>query len=56
VAGVSRDRISHLAWRLDPQHELRPGDDAQTHDYYFTIPVEWARRWPGEDLWEAHLR
>jgi hypothetical protein len=37
-------------------HELRPGEDAQTHRYYFTTPVEWARRWPGEDLWEAHLR
>jgi ubiquinone/menaquinone biosynthesis C-methylase UbiE len=41
---------------LDGLHELRPGDDAQTHRYYFTTPVEWARRWPGEDLWEAHLR
>ena len=41
---------------VDALHELRPGDDAQTHHYYFTIPVEWARRWPGEDLWEAHLR
>ena len=41
---------------LDALHELRPGDDAQTHHYYFTIPVEWARRWPGEELWEAHLR
>jgi SAM-dependent methyltransferase len=41
---------------LDALHELRPGDDAQTHHYYYTIPVEWARRWPGEELWEAHLR
>jgi SAM-dependent methyltransferase len=41
---------------LDALHELRPGDDAQTHQYYFTIPVEWARRWPGEEIWEAHLR
>jgi ubiquinone/menaquinone biosynthesis C-methylase UbiE len=41
---------------LDALHELRPGDDAQTHDYYFTTTVEWARRWPGEELWEAHLR
>ena len=28
----------------------------QTHDYYYTTTVEWARRWPGEELWEAHLR
>jgi SAM-dependent methyltransferase len=41
---------------LDALHELRPGDDAQTHQYYFTIPVEWARRWPGEEIWQAHLR
>ena len=57
--------ISHGEWIrilrengfvLDALHELRPGEDAQTHRYYFTTPVEWARRWPGEDLWEAHLR
>jgi ubiquinone/menaquinone biosynthesis C-methylase UbiE len=41
---------------LDALLELRPGDDAQTHHYYFTIPVEWARRWPGEEIWQAHLR
>ena len=41
---------------LDALHELRPDDDAQTHQYYFTIPVEWARRWPGEEIWQAHLR
>jgi SAM-dependent methyltransferase len=55
--------ISHGAWIrilrengfvLDALHELRPGDDAQSHPYYYTIPVEWARRWPGEELWEAH--
>jgi SAM-dependent methyltransferase len=57
--------ISHGEWIrilrdngfvVDALHELRPGDDAKTHDYYFTIPVEWAHRWPGEDVWEAHLR
>ena len=41
---------------LDALHELQPGPTAQTHEYYYVIPVEWARRWPGEDLWEAHLR
>jgi hypothetical protein len=40
---------------LDGLHELRPGPDANTHEYYYVIPAEWARRWPGEDLWEAHL-
>jgi SAM-dependent methyltransferase len=55
--------ISHGEWIrvlrengfvLDALHELRPGDHAQTHHYYFTTPVEWARRWPGEELWAAH--
>jgi ubiquinone/menaquinone biosynthesis C-methylase UbiE len=40
---------------VDALHELRPGDDAQTHHYYYTIPIEWALRWPGEDVWEARL-
>jgi hypothetical protein len=38
-------------FRVDALEELRAPDDARTHDYYFTIPAEWARRWPGEDLW-----
>jgi len=38
---------------VDALHELRPGDEAQTHHYYFTTPVEWARRWSAENLWEA---
>jgi SAM-dependent methyltransferase len=57
--------VSHGTWIrvlgahgfvLDALHELRPGDDAASHEYYYVIPVEWARRWPGEELWEAHLR
>jgi ubiquinone/menaquinone biosynthesis C-methylase UbiE len=40
---------------LDGLHELQPGPNAETHEYYYVIPAEWARRWPGEDLWEAHL-
>ena len=40
---------------IDGLHELKPGPDAKTHEYYFVIPVEWGRRWPGEDLWEVHL-
>jgi SAM-dependent methyltransferase len=40
---------------IDALHELRPPADRETHEYYFTIPIEWGRRWPGEDLWEAHL-
>jgi ubiquinone/menaquinone biosynthesis C-methylase UbiE len=54
--------LSHGDWirvlrdhgfRVDALHELRAPDGAQTHPYYFVIPAEWARRWPGEDLWEC---
>jgi SAM-dependent methyltransferase len=41
---------------VDALHELRPDADAASHEYYYVIPVEWARRWPGEDLWEVHLQ
>jgi SAM-dependent methyltransferase len=40
---------------VDALHELRAPESAQRHEYYNVIEPEWARRWPGEDLWEAHL-
>jgi hypothetical protein len=54
--------LSHGDWirvlrehrfRVDALHELRAPADARTHDYYFVIPADWARQWPGEDLWEC---
>ena len=54
--------LSHGDWigilrangfRVDGLHELRAPADAKTHEYYYVIPVEWAQRWPGEDLWEC---
>jgi ubiquinone/menaquinone biosynthesis C-methylase UbiE len=34
-------------------HELQAPPGARTHDYYYVTPAEFARRWPGEDLWEC---
>jgi len=34
--------------------ELQPPDDAQTH--YPFVTVEWARRWPSEEIWKARKR
>jgi hypothetical protein len=54
--------LSHGDWirvlrangfRVDALHELQAPPGAKTHDYYYVIPAEWARRWPGEDLWEC---
>ncbi|MBD0317971.1 MAG: class I SAM-dependent methyltransferase [Thermoleophilia bacterium] len=33
--------------------ELRAPGDATDHPYYDFVPVEWAKRWPAEDLWKA---
>ena len=35
--------------------ELCARDGAST-TYVDFAPPKWARRWPGEELWEAHLR
>jgi hypothetical protein len=41
---------------IDGLHELRAPRSARRHEYYNVIEPKWAWRWPGEDLWEAHLR
>ena len=57
--------LSHGEWirvlrehgfTIEALHELRPGEDAVDPTYYYAHPVEWARRWPAEELWEARLR
>lgn len=36
--------------------ELYPGADAKTHEYYAYVSVEWAQRWPSEEIWVARKR
>jgi SAM-dependent methyltransferase len=36
--------------------ELYAPDDAVRHPYYDTVTVEWARRWPAEEIWVARKR
>ena len=36
--------------------ELEAPPGARTHPYYSDIPVEWARRWPAEEIWKARKR
>src|SRR6478609_4384775 len=40
---------------VDALHELYPPDDAPPHEYYDIVTADWARSWPAEDLWVAHL-
>ena len=36
--------------------ELQAPADAEAHPYYDAVPVEWARRWPAEEIWKARRR
>lgn len=40
---------------VDALHELYAPPDAEPHPYYQPATADWARRWPVEDLWVAHL-
>ena len=40
---------------VDALHELHAPPTAADHPYYAWITADWARRWPAEDLWVAHL-
>jgi SAM-dependent methyltransferase len=40
---------------VDALHELYAPPDGETHGYYDIATAQWARQWPVEDLWAAHL-
>jgi SAM-dependent methyltransferase len=40
---------------VDALHELHPSDAAADHRFYEIVSTDWARRWPAEELWVAHL-
>ena len=43
-------------FELEALHELQAPEERTTHTYYDFVPVEWARRWPSEDIWVARKR
>jgi SAM-dependent methyltransferase len=54
--------LSHGSWirvlrkngfEVEALHELRPHEDAVDPDYYDFVTVEWAMRWPAEEIWVA---
>ncbi|MFZ0192723.1 MAG: hypothetical protein WAL72_37890 [Streptosporangiaceae bacterium] len=40
---------------IDALHELYAPSDAPDHPYYALASAEWARQWPAEEVWVAHL-
>jgi ubiquinone/menaquinone biosynthesis C-methylase UbiE len=43
-------------FEVEALHELQAPPDAENHAYYDYVTVEWARRWPPEDIWAARKR
>ena len=43
-------------FEIEALHELRAPAAAIDHSYYAFVTVDWARRWPAEELWVATKR
>jgi SAM-dependent methyltransferase len=43
-------------FEIEALHELRPHDEAVSPSYYDFVTVEWARKWPAEEIWVAVKR
>ena len=40
-------------FEVEALHELRPHETAVDPNYYDYVTVEWARKWPAEEIWVA---
>ena len=40
-------------FEIEALHELRPHEGAVDHGYYDFVTLEWARKWPAEEIWVA---
>jgi SAM-dependent methyltransferase len=47
------DVLTENGFVLERLVELYPAADAKTHEYYAYVTVEWAQKWPSEELWAA---
>lgn len=57
--------LSHGSWiallrehgfEIEALHELRPHPGAVDPSYYDYVTVEWAQKWPAEEIWVARKR
>jgi SAM-dependent methyltransferase len=54
--GAWIDVLRDSGFEIERLVELVPPADAVTHPYYNDVPVEWARKWPNEEIWVARKR
>jgi len=47
--------LSASGFVIDALHELYAPPDAPDHPYYTLATASWARQWPVEEIWVAHL-
>jgi hypothetical protein len=47
--------LRRSGFAIDALHELYAPPDAQDHPYYDLATAHWARKWPVEEVWVAHL-
>ena len=45
--------LTASGFAVEALHELTAPADAADHDFYEIADVQWAQRWPAEDLWVA---
>ena len=43
-------------FELVDYRELFAPEDAVDHEYYSTVPAEWSKRWPDEEIWRLRLQ
>jgi SAM-dependent methyltransferase len=41
------------SFEIEALHERLAPESSTEHEYYDLMPVEWARRWPAEEIWVA---
>jgi SAM-dependent methyltransferase len=54
--GERLDLLRANGFELERLVELYPPENARDHPYYDFVGVEWARRWPAEEIWVACKR
>lgn len=50
------DLLRANGFEIERLVELQVPEDAVTHTFYDDVPVEWARKWPAEEIWVARKR
>jgi SAM-dependent methyltransferase len=50
------DLLHTNSFELERLVELYPAEDAAEHPYYSGLSLEWAKRWPAEEIWVARKR